>query len=214
MRDTGRGRSRLPTGSPNWDSIPGSQDHDLGRRLNPGIPTCLSSYLFTCKLEQQCQHWVGTHCFVQLPTYDTYIFPLFPSLILSLSLCSPLESCFGCTQRSRMGLTEEKEGANGIQGLEWAPMSREGGRTSQKLIEILMTVFVPHGHKQNSCKAQRPFSLSLHGTWYYPGIPKTTSFEVPPWHDVEVLIMSTVVATSPLWVASVTEDMWNQNGIE
>ena len=31
-RDTGRGRSRLPAGSPMWDSIPGPQDHDLYQR--------------------------------------------------------------------------------------------------------------------------------------------------------------------------------------
>ena len=31
-RDTGRGRSRLPEGSPIWDSIPGHQDHDLSQR--------------------------------------------------------------------------------------------------------------------------------------------------------------------------------------
>ena len=31
-RDTGRGRSRLPTGSPMWDLIPGPQDPDLSRR--------------------------------------------------------------------------------------------------------------------------------------------------------------------------------------
>ena len=29
-RDTGRERSRLPAGSPMWDSIPGLQDHALG----------------------------------------------------------------------------------------------------------------------------------------------------------------------------------------
>ena len=31
-RDISRGRSRLPEGSPMWDSIPGLQDHALGRR--------------------------------------------------------------------------------------------------------------------------------------------------------------------------------------
>ena len=31
-RDTGRGRSRLHAGSLTWDSIPGLQDHTLGRR--------------------------------------------------------------------------------------------------------------------------------------------------------------------------------------
>ena len=31
-RDTGRGRSRLPAGSPMQDSIPGSQDHNLSWR--------------------------------------------------------------------------------------------------------------------------------------------------------------------------------------
>ena len=35
-RDTGRGRSRLPVGSPMWDSIPGPQDQPLS---HPGIPT-------------------------------------------------------------------------------------------------------------------------------------------------------------------------------
>ena len=30
--NTGRGRSRLHAGSPMWDSIPGPQDHVLGRR--------------------------------------------------------------------------------------------------------------------------------------------------------------------------------------
>ena len=30
--DTGRGRSRLPMGSPMWDSIPGPQDHTLSQR--------------------------------------------------------------------------------------------------------------------------------------------------------------------------------------
>ena len=34
-RDTGRGRSRLHAGSPTWDSIPGLQDHALGRRQAP-----------------------------------------------------------------------------------------------------------------------------------------------------------------------------------
>ena len=29
-RDTGRGRSRIHTGSPAWDLIPGLQDHTLG----------------------------------------------------------------------------------------------------------------------------------------------------------------------------------------
>ena len=32
-RDTGRGRSRLPAGSPTWDSIPGLQDHALGGKM-------------------------------------------------------------------------------------------------------------------------------------------------------------------------------------
>ena len=32
MRDTGRGRSRLPSGSPMQDSIPGPWDHTLSRR--------------------------------------------------------------------------------------------------------------------------------------------------------------------------------------
>ncbi|CAD7667071.1 unnamed protein product [Nyctereutes procyonoides] len=31
-RDTGRGRSRLHAGNLRWDSIPGLQDHALGRR--------------------------------------------------------------------------------------------------------------------------------------------------------------------------------------
>ena len=31
-RGTGRGKSRLHAGSPTWDSIPGLQDHVLGRR--------------------------------------------------------------------------------------------------------------------------------------------------------------------------------------
>ena len=31
-RDSGRGRSRLPVGSPKWDSIPGPQDHNLSQR--------------------------------------------------------------------------------------------------------------------------------------------------------------------------------------
>ena len=31
-RDTGRGRSRLHSGSPMWDSILGLQDHTLGQR--------------------------------------------------------------------------------------------------------------------------------------------------------------------------------------
>ena len=31
-RDTGRGRSGIPAGSPMWDSIPGLQDHDLSQR--------------------------------------------------------------------------------------------------------------------------------------------------------------------------------------
>ena len=31
-RDTGRGRSRLPTGSPMWDLIPGPRDHTLSPR--------------------------------------------------------------------------------------------------------------------------------------------------------------------------------------
>ena len=31
-RDTDRGRSRLPAGSPMWDSIPGPRDHALSQR--------------------------------------------------------------------------------------------------------------------------------------------------------------------------------------
>ena len=31
-RDISRGRSRFPVGSPMWDSIPGSWDHDLSQR--------------------------------------------------------------------------------------------------------------------------------------------------------------------------------------
>ena len=31
-RDMGRGRSRLPTGSPIWDSVPGPWDHALSQR--------------------------------------------------------------------------------------------------------------------------------------------------------------------------------------
>ena len=31
-RDTDRGRSRLHARNPTWDSIPGLQDHTLGRR--------------------------------------------------------------------------------------------------------------------------------------------------------------------------------------
>ena len=43
-RDTGRGRSRLHAGNPMQDSIPGLQDHALGRRPgakplgHPGCP--------------------------------------------------------------------------------------------------------------------------------------------------------------------------------
>ena len=48
-RDRGKGRSRLPAGSPMWDSIPRSWDHDLSQRqmLNqshPGIPELNTSY--------------------------------------------------------------------------------------------------------------------------------------------------------------------------
>ena len=32
MRDTGRGRSRLPEGNPVWDSIPGPRGHALSQR--------------------------------------------------------------------------------------------------------------------------------------------------------------------------------------
>ena len=32
-KDTGRGRSKLPAGSPRWDLIPGPQDHTLSPRL-------------------------------------------------------------------------------------------------------------------------------------------------------------------------------------
>ena len=31
-RDTGRRKSRLPAGSPMWDSIPGPWDHNLSQR--------------------------------------------------------------------------------------------------------------------------------------------------------------------------------------
>ena len=34
-RDIGRGRSRLHTGSPMWDSIPGPWDHDPSQRQTP-----------------------------------------------------------------------------------------------------------------------------------------------------------------------------------
>ena len=50
-RDMRRGRSRLHAGSLKWDSIPGLQDHALGRRqaLNhlshPGIPLLTNSTL-------------------------------------------------------------------------------------------------------------------------------------------------------------------------
>ena len=40
-RDISRGRSRLPVGTPMWDSIPGPQDHDLSpsQMLSPpGAP--------------------------------------------------------------------------------------------------------------------------------------------------------------------------------
>ena len=33
-RDLGRGRSRLPVGSPMWDSILGPRDHDLSQSLS------------------------------------------------------------------------------------------------------------------------------------------------------------------------------------
>ena len=32
-RDTGKGRSRLPAGSPMWDSVPRPRDQDLSQRL-------------------------------------------------------------------------------------------------------------------------------------------------------------------------------------
>ena len=57
-RDTGRGRSRLPAGSPMWDSIPGPWGHALGQRqtLNHWAtqaslpPTCLE-----CSVHSR--HW-------------------------------------------------------------------------------------------------------------------------------------------------------------
>ena len=42
--DIGRGRSRLPVGSPVWDLIPGPQDHEL--RINPEPPGCPTIFLF------------------------------------------------------------------------------------------------------------------------------------------------------------------------
>ena len=41
-RDTGRWRSRLPVGSPMWDSMPGPWDHALNPRqmLNTEPPRC------------------------------------------------------------------------------------------------------------------------------------------------------------------------------
>ena len=59
-RDTGRGKSRLPVGSPMWDSIPGLWDQDLSRRQDaqplshPGVPLFLLKQIlkmpFTAKL--------------------------------------------------------------------------------------------------------------------------------------------------------------------
>ena len=52
-RDTGRGRSRLLTGSPTWDSIQGPQDHTPGCRRSqiaapppPELPENHYSYIY------------------------------------------------------------------------------------------------------------------------------------------------------------------------
>ena len=65
-RDIGRGRSRLPMGSPVWDSIPGPQDHALNQRqtfhtLNP-IPV---TFYRLCSSSQALLYC----CFSLLDTY-------------------------------------------------------------------------------------------------------------------------------------------------
>ena len=53
-RDTGRGRGRLPVGSPMWDSIPGFRDPGVtpwaeGRYSTPEPPRCPTIVLFGSK---------------------------------------------------------------------------------------------------------------------------------------------------------------------
>ena len=58
-RDTGRGRSRLQTGSPTWDSIPGLQDHALGQReaLNCWAPQASLNFYFLINHLNLCKDY-------------------------------------------------------------------------------------------------------------------------------------------------------------
>ena len=60
-RDTGRGRSRLPTGSPTWDSIPGPQGHALNWRqaLNSWAPQATIRLIFKREAHIALSDYVG-----------------------------------------------------------------------------------------------------------------------------------------------------------
>ena len=69
-RDTGRGRSRFPMGSPMQNWIPGLWDHVVSQRemLNPEPPRCpwrwILNTLSWCKLPLPlCKSCRGSHCF-------------------------------------------------------------------------------------------------------------------------------------------------------
>ena len=97
-RDTGRGRSRLYSGSPMWDSILGLQDHALGRKqaLNHWA-TQVSLYFLTCYSERAfgpSQLWVTLESALGLTvTRGSHTSPLLPPLL------GPFPGCQGQGRR-------------------------------------------------------------------------------------------------------------------
>ena len=80
--DTGRGKSRLHTGSPMWDSIPGLQDHTPGCRrcqtaAPPGLPLFLiviSILALNVNILECCFSQVYSTAFISLSFTTFYLF--------------------------------------------------------------------------------------------------------------------------------------------
>ena len=71
-RDTGRGRSRPPAGSPMWDSIPGWESQpelkaDAQPLSHPAVPRCFYSLNSGCPSDLLCPEQCGGYCLYSSP---------------------------------------------------------------------------------------------------------------------------------------------------
>ena len=94
-RDTGRGRSRLPAGSPMRDSIPGHRDHDPSQRqtlshwATQALPS--SNYIQESFVFRRCWNTVFKYCLNFQRNFKDILYSVLHFIQISPT-CSPLVS--------------------------------------------------------------------------------------------------------------------------